>query len=293
MDIKQTINQYAAVINYRLTQLMENDSPKLLNESMSYSLYAGGKRLRPVMNLMAALLVSDSYKQNLDLACAIEMIHTYSLIHDDLPALDNDTLRRGKPTNHTVFGEAQAILAGDGLLNYAYEIMLKNALKYKDNLERHVRAIKEVANRAGVEGMIGGQVQDVYLAGKIYKEKDVLYIHSHKTADMMIGSLLSGLMVYTDDEKLIKALEKYAYNVGMVFQIIDDVLDITAGAELGKTRGKDVEEGKATFPAIYGLERSVEIAREKTEEAKDALSVFGDKKEDLCEVADYMLNRMK
>ena len=293
MDIKQLINEYAAVVNYRLVQLMENKSPKLLNDSMCYSLYAGGKRIRPVLNLMAALLVNDKYEENLDLACGIEMIHTYSLIHDDLPALDNDTLRRGKPTNHTVYGEAQAILAGDGLLNYAYEIMLKNALRHPENLERHVRAVKEVADRAGVEGMIAGQVQDVYLAGKLYKESDVLYIHAHKTADMITGSLLSGLMIYSDDEEQLKALENYGQNLGMVFQIIDDVLDITAGEELGKSRGKDIEEGKATFPAIYGIEKSVEIARQKTEEAKDSLAVFGDKKQDLCDVADYMLNRMK
>ena len=183
---------------------------KNLIDAMNYSLEAGGKRIRPVLVYAFCSALGGDYRKACAPAAAIEMIHTFSLIHDDLPAMDNDDFRRGKPSCHKAFGEAMAILAGDALSVLPFEI-IANADELSS--EQKVKMISCLAKAVGREGMIGGQVQDVYLAGKIYKEKDVLYIHSHKTADMMIGSLLSGLMVYTDDEKLIKALEKYAYNV--------------------------------------------------------------------------------
>ena len=243
------------------------------------------------MHLLAAELVGGDTAQCLDMACAIEMIHTYSLIHDDLPAMDNDVLRRGRATNHVVYGEAQAILAGDGLLNYAYEVMLQNALRYPDKAGRFLRAMNRVARAAGVGGMVAGQVMDVALEGQAVDFPQLQYIHAHKTGDMITGALTSGAMLFTDDTAALEAIEEYGRNVGLVFQIVDDILDITAGEELGKSRGKDAEEGKVTYPSLFGLEESRRIARQKTEAAKAALAPFGAKAALLCELADKMLKR--
>lgn len=291
--MKEKLAELKAVVEGRLSQLMQNDAPQLLRDSMAYSLEAGGKRIRPAMNLMANELLGGDRAEALDLACAIEMIHTYSLIHDDLPALDNDTLRRGRATNHVVFGEAQAILAGDGLLNYAYEVMLNNALRHPENAAAHLEAIAIMARAAGVEGMIAGQVQDVFLEGKEINFEQLSYIHAHKTGDMITGALLSGLELCHPTQQQRAALRCYGENVGLVFQIVDDVLDVTAGEELGKSRGKDALEGKTTYASLFGIEQSMRIASEKTEEAKKALEIFGVKAEMLCALADSMLSRKK
>ena len=221
---------------------------------MAYSVAAGGKRIRPAMNLMAAELLEGDLGEALDLACAIEMIHTYSLIHDDLPALDNDTLRRGRATNHVVYGEAQAILAGDGLLNYAYEVMLQNALRHPENAAAHLAAMDIMARAAGVTGMIAGQVQDVHLEGQQIDFAQLSYIHAHKTGDMITGALLSGLSFSTLRRSSGMPCASMGKNVGLVFQIVDDVLDVTAGDELGKSRGKDALEGKTTYASLFGVE---------------------------------------
>ncbi|MBR3563181.1 MAG: polyprenyl synthetase family protein [Clostridia bacterium] len=291
MKLSEKQSQIIFRVNERLDRLFENDSPELLRESMKYSIKAGGKRLRPVLNILAAELFTDDTEENLDIACAIEMIHTYSLIHDDLPALDNDSLRRGKLTNHMVYGEAQAILAGDGLLSFAFEVMLDNAMRHKGNLEREMRAIKTIANAAGVEGMVAGQVMDVSLENTSYGYDTLSYIHTHKTADMIVGALLSGALLHTDDEEALRALRTYGEHLGHTFQIIDDILDITAGEELGKSRGKDVMEGKITYPSLFGIVKSFEMAKERTKKAIEALSVFGDKACYLKEIAEIMLNR--
>ena len=293
MDIREKLVQCKEKVETRLLQLSKNGAPELLQQSMAYSLNAGGKRLRPAMCLMAAELVGGDPEEALDLACAIEMIHTYSLIHDDLPALDNDVLRRGRPTNHVVYGEAQAILAGDGLLNYAYETMLQNALRHPENAARHLKAIDIVAKAAGVTGMIAGQVQDVLLEGQQVDFQQLQFIHAHKTGDMITGSLKAGVALFCDDEEVLKAIDEYGKNVGLVFQIIDDILDIVAGEELGKSRGKDAQAGKVTYPSLFGLQRSREIAEEKTACAKEALQMFGHKAEWLCQLADTMLQRNK
>lgn len=291
MEIREKLNQLKALVETRLSELAPLEAPGLLKESMMYSLSAGGKRLRPAMHLLAAELAGGQVEQCLDMACAIEMIHTYSLIHDDLPALDNDVLRRGRATNHVVYGEAQAILAGDGLLNYAYETMLHNAERYPAQASRFLKAIGIIAKAAGVTGMIAGQVMDVALEGKQVDFSQLQYIHAHKTGDMIAGALLSGAALFTEDAGLLTAVERYGRNVGLVFQIVDDILDITAGVELGKTRGKDAEEGKITYPSLFGMERSRQIAKEKTEEAKAALAPFGGNAELLCQLADMMLER--
>lgn len=291
--MKEKLAELKAAVEARLSQLMDNGAPQLLRDSMAYSLEAGGKRIRPAMNLMANELLGGDRAEAMDLACAIEMIHTYSLIHDDLPALDNDTLRRGRATNHVVFGEAQAILAGDGLLNYAYEVMLDNALRHPQNAAAHLEAINIMARAAGITGMIAGQVQDVFLEGKEISFEQLSYIHAHKTGDMITGALLSGLELCHPAQQQREALRRYGENVGLVFQIVDDVLDVTAGEELGKSRGKDALEGKTTYASLFGIEQSMRIAKEKNEEAKKALEIFGAKAEMLCALADSMLSRKK
>lgn len=277
----------------RLETLLAGRTPQLLWDSMRYSVAAGGKRLRPALNLMGAELGGTPAEETLDIACAIEMIHTYSLIHDDLPALDNDSLRRGKPTNHVVFGEAQAILAGDGLLNYAYEVMLANAAAHGENLAAHLEAVSIVAKSAGVGGMIAGQVVDVDLEGKPMGSQELDYIHAHKTGDMITGALLAGLALSRPGEAEQRALRSYGEGIGLVFQIVDDILDVTAGEELGKTRGKDQRDGKTTFVTLYGVEGSKRAARQRTEEAKAALAPFGERGRLLCQLADKLLARKK
>ena len=277
--MKEKLAELKALVEERLSQLMQNGAPQLLRDSMAYSLEAGGKRIRPAMNLMANELLGGDRAEALDLACAIEM--------------DNDTLRRGRATNHVVFGEAQAILAGDGLLNYAYEVMLNNALRHPENAAAHLEAIAIMARAAGVGGMIAGQVQDVSLEGKEISFEQLSYIHAHKTGDMITGALLSGLELCHPAQQQREALRRYGENVGLVFQIVDDVLDVTAGEELGKSRGKDALEGKTTYASLFGVEQSMRIAKEKNEEAKKALEVFGSKAEMLCALADSMLSRKK
>ena len=291
--LKERLNEICGIVDDRLKELLSSRVPELLWDSMAYSVYAGGKRVRPALHIMAARLLDEDIRQNLDIACAIEMIHTYSLIHDDLPALDNDKLRRGKPTNHVVFGEAQAILAGDGLLSYAFEVMLNNAARNEDNIYNHMLAMREVAHAAGVFGMVAGQVQDVAMEGRSISEEELKYIHAHKTGDMITGALLSGIMIHSPSEEQCDALRVYGEKIGLVFQIVDDVLDVTAGEELGKTVGKDARDGKTTYASLYGVNGAMKLAEEQNILAKQALSIFGDSAGELCDFADYMLNRKK
>lgn len=291
MDIKEKLGHLKEQIDRRLFELMDNGAPKLLADSMAYSVHAGGKRLRPALALLAAELLSEDTKEALDLACALELIHTYSLIHDDLPALDNDVLRRGKPTNHVVFGEAQAILAGDGLLNYAYEVMLQNALRHPENALNHLKAIQIAAEAAGIRGMVAGQVMDVSLEGKEIGFEELSFIHAHKTGDMIKGALLAGLQIYSPGEEEKAAVLEYGRSVGLAFQIVDDILDVTAGAELGKSTGKDAKSGKTTYASFFGIGESRKKADELTEAAKASLGRFGEKAGHLKALADFMLTR--
>jgi geranylgeranyl diphosphate synthase type II len=279
-------------INLRLVELMDAScEPGILKDAMMYSLMAGGKRLRPVMCLLAAGMFGDE-AQALDIACALEMIHTYSLIHDDLPAMDNDDLRRGKPTNHVVFGEAYAILAGDGLLNCAFEVMHKCALRNKNAGLDYLAAMDIIAAAAGTKGMIAGQVADIEFEGT-QQDKDVLeYIHERKTAAMIIASVTSGAVLFNIKPEEQKALETYGACVGLVFQLVDDILDETGTADsLGKTPGKDIDADKQTFVRIFGIEKSMEIAKQKTTEAMHALNRFGDKAVYLKSLAEFLLYR--
>jgi len=242
----------------------------VLAEAMAYSVRAGGKRLRPCLLLAACELAGGDTKAAMPFAAAIEMIHTYSLIHDDLPAMDDDELRRGKPTNHVIFGEGMAVLAGDGLLNYAMQIMIAEAAA--DKTGKASRAAKEIADRAGVWGMIAGQAEDISFNGKAPSEKTLLYIHAHKTADMLIGALRAGGMIGGADGPLMNALTVYGEKLGLAFQIQDDLLDLSGdSASLGKTAGKDEKEGKLTFPSLYGAERSRTLQEQYCKEAAGAL----------------------
>ncbi|MEG2360909.1 MAG: polyprenyl synthetase family protein [Christensenella sp.] len=289
------LNKYTDIINKRLNELLslENVNP-IIKDAMNYSVSAGGKRLRPTLNIMANALLSGNMKETLDIACAIEMIHTYSLIHDDLPAMDDDDLRRGKPTNHVMFGEAFAVLCGDALLNFAYEVMLKNALRYASNLTSHTKAMLEVATGAGVYGMITGQCGDIENEGQILTEVELKYVHTHKTGAIIKSSLLSGLLLCDPRQEYVDALSIYGDNIGLTFQIIDDVLDIVGDSDkMGKTLGKDKSSKKFTFPTLYGVDKSIKIAEEKTEEAICALKVFGTRAEELSALATFILQREK
>lgn len=281
----RTRKEYAKMVEERFEALLpatEKDSfalgsmPGLLVDSMRYSLLAGGKRLRPAMLLAACEMLGGDVDEALDCACALEMIHTYSLIHDDLPGMDNDELRRGKPTNHVVYGVGQAILAGDGLLNLAYEVMLANAARHPAHLDRHLAAISEIARGAGVTGMIAGQVADLYAEGKTGFGEDVLtYIHLGKTAAMFRGAMRGGARLAGADEKTVNALSEYADAFGLLFQASDDVLDITASAEFGKSKGKDERDGKLTAVSVWTLEGAQAHVRSELARAERALDGFG------------------
>lgn len=260
--------------------------PEELIRAMSYSVQAGGKRLRPALALNACEIMGGDVIKAMPYACAIEMIHTYSLIHDDLPALDNDSLRRGRPTSHMVFGEAKAILAGDALLSYAFEIMLEAAL---DN--NGLRACRHIARAAGIKGMVGGQWEDVSNEGKEISSHMLRYIHEHKTADMITGALLAGGAAAGASENALEGMRIYGANIGMAFQITDDILDVTGSqAEMGKSLGKDAQEKKATYVALYGVEEARKAAEEHILRAKEALAAY-ERVDFLLQLADFILSR--
>ena len=247
------------------------DIPSPLWEAMSYSLDAGGKRIRPVLLLAACEMAGGDAAQAMPFACALEMIHTYSLIHDDLPAMDNDDLRRGQPTNHKVFGENVAILAGDGLLNAAAEVMASAAVKMGDL--RGIRAMEIIMRRAGVTGMIAGQSEDVTSEGQEPREDIVRYIHEHKTADLLQAAVEAGLALAGAGNQEIAAGSEYALHLGLAFQMTDDLLDVTGNADrLGKSTGKDQEQNKMTWVALKGVDGTREDARKEISRAKEALA---------------------
>ena len=252
--------------------------PSLLCEAMRYSLMAGGKRIRPVLLLAAADLFSVDPEEAEPMAAALEMIHTYSLIHDDLPGMDDDDLRRGRPTNHKVYGTGQAILAGDGLLNYAYECMLNNALLYPEHLKNHLEAISAIAGRAGVCGMIAGQCLDLESEHADPEPQRLTYIDRHKTADLLTAPLVAAARLGGAGEDTVKILEQFGFAVGTAFQIDDDLLDIEGDAQLlGKKTGVDDEKGKMTWPSMIGVAAAREKSRALWKQAYDLLESFGEK----------------
>lgn len=256
---------------------------------MRYSLFAGGKRLRPALCLAAAEACGGTRAQALPFACAVECIHTYSLIHDDLPAMDNDDFRRGKPTNHKVYGEGIAILAGDGLLTQAFEIVVqgKPTKRYS-----HQATVLELACASGSLQLIAGQVADLEGEGKKISPKELEYIHERKTSALLQCSVRLGGMSANCTAGQLAALSDFGYYVGLAFQVIDDILDVTQSSEqLGKTAGKDITAQKATYPAVVGLEKSKAIARRLTARAYDALKPFKGQAVALGALAKYLLER--
>ncbi|MBR3332979.1 MAG: polyprenyl synthetase family protein [Clostridia bacterium] len=269
----KTYEEYLSLVDHALGPMLESLGviPDRLLEAMKYSLEAGGKRLRPVMLLAACEMAGGNTESALPFACALEMIHTYSLIHDDLPAMDNDDLRRGKPTNHKVFGEDLAILAGDGLLNAAAELMARTALRMADS--RGIRALEIILRHAGVTGMIAGQTRDVLSEGETPREDLVAYIHSHKTADLLEAPMEAGFALAGADEDQIRAGQAYGLHFGLAFQMTDDLLDVKGDAALmGKNAGMDSALNKMTWVALRGVEGTEKDAAEQVELAVQALS---------------------
>lgn len=293
MEFKNSLKIKSDYIEELLKKYMpkEDGYQSTIMESMNYSLKSGGKRLRPILTLEACKIVGGNEEDAIPFAMAIEMIHTYSLIHDDLPSLDNDDLRRGKPTNHKVYGEAMAILAGDGLLNYAYEIMLSSSLN-KDNPEKYLRAIGEIAKSAGIYGMIGGQVVDVESENTLIPKEKLDYIHLNKTAAIMVGCMRAGAIVGNANEEQLEKVTKYAKNIGLSFQIVDDILDIIGDeSKLGKHVGSDIENNKSTYPSLIGLEKSKEVATQLINEARENIKTLNGDYSFLDGLANYIIDR--
>lgn len=263
--------------------------PSTIHTAMRYSLFAGGKRLRPALCLAAAEACGGLHQEALPFACAIECIHTYSLIHDDLPAMDNDDFRRGKPTNHKVFGEGIAVLAGDALLTQAFEIAISARATPRYS---HATFIRELVRASGSLQLIAGQVADLEGEGKKLSERELKYIHERKTSALLQCSVRLGGMSANCSPAQLNALSDFGYYVGLAFQVIDDILDVTQSSEqLGKTAGKDVAAQKATYPAIVGLEKSRRIAGELTNKAFAALKPFRKGAVALETLAGYLLSR--
>jgi geranylgeranyl diphosphate synthase type II len=263
--------------------------PKTIHQAMRYSIFAGGKRLRPVICLATAEVLRGKIDNALPLACAVECIHTYSLIHDDLPAMDNDDFRRGKPTSHKVYGEGMAILAGDGLLTIAFELIAhaKASRRYT-----HADYVKELAAASGSQGMVGGQVADLEGEGKKITPAELRYIHENKTAALIAGSIRLGAMSANATPKQLAHLTDFGQSLGLAFQVIDDILDVTQTSEkLGKSAGKDVAAQKATYPALLGLEKAKKEADRLTVRARAALKPFGKDAAPLEAIANFLLKR--
>ncbi|XP_031109951.1 heterodimeric geranylgeranyl pyrophosphate synthase large subunit 1, chloroplastic-like [Ipomoea triloba] len=250
--------------------------PIKIHEAMRYSLFAGGKRVRPILCLASCELVGGDEAAAIPMACAVEMIHTMSLIHDDLPCMDNDDLRRGKPTNHKVFGGEMAVLAGDALLSLAFEHAAAKTTTEKVSQSRLVRAIGELAAAVGAEGLVAGQVVDLSSEGKAVDLKELEYIHIHKTSKLLEASVVCGAIIGGGSVVEVERLRSYARCVGLLFKVVDDILDVTKSSELGKTAGKDLSSEKATrrYPKLMGVEKARKFADELVEKAIHKLSYF-------------------
>ena len=292
-DLEGYVLKTTNAVNQALDRFLPKATakPATMHKAMRYSLFAGGKRMRPALCLAAAEACGGDWQSAMPLSCAVECIHTYSLIHDDLPAMDNDDFRRGKPTNHKVFGEGIAVLAGDALLTQAFEIaaQCKGWKRYS-----HQDIILELARASGSLQLIAGQVADLEGEGKKTSAAQLRYIHERKTSALLCCSVRLGGMSANCTEAQLKALTDFGYNVGLAFQIIDDILDVTQTSEqLGKTAGKDTAAQKATYPAIVGLDKSRRIATNLTEKAFDSLKVFKGRAVALEGLAEFLLKRNK
>lgn len=291
MTVHSFFEEDRQIVDAALGRLLpeENTQPPSIHQAMRYSVFAGGKRIRPILCLETARIFCGEVTPALHPACAIEFIHTYSLIHDDLPALDNDDLRRGKPTCHKKFGEAIAILAGDALLTLAFETIAASPV----DASRRVAMVTEIASAAGtVNGMVGGQVADLEAEGKRIAPEMLEYIHRSKTAALIRASVAAGALCSGASQEDVQRLRRFGDDIGWLFQITDDILDVEeSSAALGKTAGKDLAQQKATYPAIHGLERSRQIASDLAAKAMDELAPYSGGASRLREITQFLVSR--
>lgn len=295
MDLKAYLKEKIALVDAALEKYLpkEEERPQSIHKAMRYSIFAGGKRVRPVLMLAACEAVGGMIDRAMPAACALEMIHTYSLIHDDLPAMDDDDFRRGRPTNHKVFGEAIAILAGDGLLTEAFKLISDPRFAVGIDPAVRLAVIHEIAVCAGTYGMVGGQVVDMESEGKSDMDlPTVQYIHIHKTGALIKASVVAGALLGGADDKQLAAILRYGKAAGLAFQIADDILDIEGTTEeIGKDAGSDEARGKATYPAVMGLAAAKQEAQAMMDEAFAALEPLGAAAEPLREIARYIVER--
>ena len=291
MNLPAFFEEDRAAVDAALDRLMpgENAQPPSIHRAMRYSVQAGGKRVRPILCLESARIFSDDVAPILPVACALEFIHTYSLIHDDLPALDNDDLRRGKPTCHKKFGEATAILAGDALLTLAFETIANSPI----GPARRIAILSHVAASAGtVNGMVGGQAADLEAEGHSIQPEDLEYIHRSKTAALIRASVVAGAIGNGADDLDVARLKRFGESIGWAFQVVDDILDVEeSSAVLGKTAGKDAAQQKATYPSLFGLEKSRQFAKELEDRAMAEIKVYGLGAARLQAVAEMIVHR--
>jgi geranylgeranyl diphosphate synthase type II len=295
MDIKSYLKERCRIVDEALDRYLpkEDELPFSLHKAMRYSVFAGGKRVRPILMLAACEAVGGTVEQALPAACAMEMIHTYSLIHDDLPAMDDDDFRRGNPTNHKVFGEATAILAGDALLTEAFILLSVEGTAAGVSPTARLQVIREIAVCSGSRGMVGGQVVDMESEGN--RDIDfatVQYIHTHKTGALIKAAVKSGALLGGAAPEQLAAITRYGEAIGLAFQIADDILDIEGTTEeIGKDAGSDEARGKATYPAVIGLPESRRLAAELVDRAFAALAPFTDRADPLRDIATYIIKR--
>jgi len=294
MDFKRYLSEQCLVVEQALARYMLPDEGPLADhiKAMRYSLFAGGKRIRPILALAAAEALHAPTEQLLPVACALECIHTYSLIHDDLPAMDDDDLRRGKPTCHVVFGEAAAILAGDGLLSFAFELLSHPEARQAIQPPDQLRLINLIAQAIGPKGMVGGQSLDLAAEGQTIDFAHLRLIHGCKTGALITASVQAGAIFGQASEEQFAALSRYGVQIGLAFQIIDDLLDVEGTTEnLGKTAGADAQRNKATYPAFFGVAKTKVMAHEAVEAAVAALEIFDAQAEPLRALARYIYER--
>lgn len=289
-DLKSYLVERAAQVEAALDKALPVVYPEQIYEAMRYSLMAGGKRLRPILCLATCEMLGAPTAMAMPTACALEMVHTMSLIHDDLPAMDNDDYRRGKLTNHKVYGEDVAVLAGDGLLAYAFEHIAMETEGAEPG--QILKVIAALGKAVGAAGLVGGQIVDLDSEGKAIDESTLTFIHMHKTAALLEVSVTAAAFLAAAEQPTIERLRRYAQRIGLAFQIVDDVLDITATSEeLGKSAGKDLVAKKATYPSLWGLEVSKRKADQLVAEAISELDSFGDKARPLIAIAQYITAR--
>jgi len=296
VDLRAYLNEKRAMVDAALEACLAKPEGLAaeVTKAMRYSLFAGGKRLRPILCIAGAEAVGGSGPDTLPVACALELIHTYSLIHDDLPTMDNDDLRRGKPTSHKVFGEATALLAGDGLLTEAFYLMASPEITERTAPQTLLKVIRHIAGAAGYRGMVGGQMVDIQWEGKSVGLPVVEFIHTRKTGALITAAVTSGALMAGGTTSQLRALNAYGENIGLAFQISDDILDIEGDARtLGKATGADQKVGKITYPSVLGLSKSKELQYSLIEAAIGALNGLDERAAPLREIARFIIERKK